>query len=274
MPYLASVLALAGLAQAPAPAPPVKLPEGLRMFGSILANGAEMGPGTGWFGPAASRHGWSWLADRADANRDGKVTPDEWKAAPGLFERLDRDADGAVTAADLDWSPASPYLQRQMMVRQRFASLDDDGNGRISQEEFRKLYAAVARDDSGLTPEDLGVLFGLTARRGAGGAPPRGGPPPAAARPSLGAILKDLLPPSGAPDPAAMPSRHALLKGLVSGEIGALREGPAVGDRAPDFALPLADSGADDAGKPVETTVRLSDLLGEQPVILIFGSFT
>jgi hypothetical protein len=256
---LALVIALIGPAQAPprAPAPPArppaKLPEGLEMLGSILAKGAEMGPGTGWFHPGASRLDWAWLAGRADANRDGRVTPDEWKAAPALFERLDRDADGAVTAGDLDWSPASPYLRRQAIVRQRFAQLDADSNGRVSREEFQRLYQAVARDESGLTPEDLGTLLGVTARRPAA-AP--AGPPPTP------------------PPPGMMPSRWTLLKGLVSGEIGTFGEGPAVGERAPDFTLPLADAGGEGDAKPAEARVRLDDLIGEQPVILIFGSFT
>lgn len=234
----------------------VDWPEGWRMFGSILANGAKMGPGTGWFLPGDSRYDWPWLAHRADANRDGRVSPDEWKAAPSLFERLDRDADGALTAADLDWSPSSPNLQRQAMLRQRFSMLDANGNGRVSQDEFLRLYQAVARDDSGLTPDDLGLLFGLSARRGP------------TTRPS------GARPPAASPPPGMMPSRWTLLKGFVSGEIGAFSEGPDVGDPAPDFTLPLAEIADAKDGQPVETHVRLSDQLGEQPVILIFGSFT
>ncbi len=37
---------------------------------------------------------------REDANRDGQVTKDEFKAAPRLFERLDRDGDNVLTKAD------------------------------------------------------------------------------------------------------------------------------------------------------------------------------
>jgi hypothetical protein len=38
-----------------------------------------------------------------------------------------------------------------------------------------------------------------------------------------------------------------------------------VGDPAPDFQLPLADKSA---------TVRLSDVRGKSPVVLVFGSYT
>ena len=41
---------------------------------------------------------------------------------------------------------------------------------------------------------------------------------------------------------------------------------PAVGERAPDFELPLL-------GEPSQT-VRLSDFRGKRPVALIFGSYT
>lgn len=43
------------------------------------------------------------------------------------------------------------------------------------------------------------------------------------------------------------------------------RPAPAVGDVAPDFELPAEDG----SGR-----VRLSDLWSEQPVVLIFGSYT
>jgi hypothetical protein len=69
---------------------------------------------------------------------------------------------------------------------------------------------------------------------------------------------------SSSPVPDA-PSKETLIKGLMEGEIGSLQEGPAVGDKAPDFELkPLQ------GGKPV----RLSEQLGKKPVVLVFGNFT
>lgn len=45
------------------------------------------------------RGGMSWdvLAQRADANRDGRITREEFKGPPPLFERLDLNKDGFVT---------------------------------------------------------------------------------------------------------------------------------------------------------------------------------
>ncbi len=43
---------------------------------------------------------FSQVLRREDANKDGKVKKDEFKASPKLFERLDRDRDGVLTKAD------------------------------------------------------------------------------------------------------------------------------------------------------------------------------
>jgi peroxiredoxin len=47
--------------------------------------------------------------------------------------------------------------------------------------------------------------------------------------------------------------------------MGSWYEGPRVGQRAPLFNLPTQDG---------KRTVALADLLGDKPVVLIFGSFT
>ena len=56
-----------------------------------------------------------------------------------------------------------------------------------------------------------------------------------------------------------------LLKGVLTGELGSLKEGPAIGDKAPDFELETQDG---------ERFYRLSRFRTEKPVVLIFGSFT
>src|SRR5947209_15781609 len=78
---------------------------------SAVASGSQMGPGEGWFHPGKGRYGWDWLAARFDANRDGRITPEEFKGPRELFDRLDRDRNGAITREDLDWSESSPYVR-------------------------------------------------------------------------------------------------------------------------------------------------------------------
>ena len=61
------------------------------------------------------------------------------------------------------------------------------------------------------------------------------------------------------------PPQDMLLKAFFRGEMGSWYEGPRVGQRAPLFNLPTQDG---------KRTVALADLLGDKPVVLIFGSFT
>lgn len=213
------------------------VPEVLEMFWSIVVNGANMAPGSAWFHPGQSRHGWDWLAARGDSDHDGRITEAEFPGPKAQFARLDRDRDGAITPADLDWSPRSPYLQQQQQLRGRFAQVDRDSSGKITREELLALFDRQAQDKDYLSPDDLYDLFYA--------------PPPRQARP--------------AGPPPDMPGRVTLLKGLFSGEIGSAFEGPALNALGPDFTLPTHDG---------LTRFRLSDFRGHKPVVLIFGSFT
>lgn len=60
-------------------------------------------------------------------------------------------------------------------------------------------------------------------------------------------------------------SRDVLIKALDRQEIGSLQPGPHVGEVAKDFQLSTYD-GSDE--------VRLSEVIGEKPVVLVFGNFT
>jgi Ca2+-binding EF-hand superfamily protein len=73
-----------------------------------VLSGSRMGPGDGWFHPGQNRYGWKWLAERFDADHDGRITPGEFRGPLELFKRLDRNHDGVITAADLNWSPPAP----------------------------------------------------------------------------------------------------------------------------------------------------------------------
>jgi hypothetical protein len=79
-------------------------------------------------------------------------------------------------------------------------------------------------------------------------------------------------------DPAkATPKTDAPLASVVKGQPG----GIAVGAYAPDFQLEPIGPHSDftvwlgeNAPKTIEDTVRLSDLTGKAPIILLFGSYT
>jgi Ca2+-binding EF-hand superfamily protein len=212
--------------------------EAVEMIEMIMSG--KMGPGKGWFHPGQSRLGWSWLAARFDADKDGKITREEFRGPARLFDRLDRDYDGVLTRADFDWSNFSEFAQKSGYVRYFFSLFDTNSNGRVSPKEWEAAFQRAARGKDHFTPEDLyRLLF-----------PPA--PPPVLAK---GAEVKK----SDGPTPPV------LLKGLFDGELGSPFEGPRVGQRAPLFTLPAHDGSA---------KVSLADHVGKKPIVLIFGSFT
>ena len=66
-------------------------------------------------------------------------------------------------------------------------------------------------------------------------------------------------------NPGDAPSKEILLQGLFAGEVGSLQEGPKVNDPAPGFMLKTQDG---------KKTIRLADVIGTKPVVIVFGNFT
>ncbi|HVS36602.1 MAG TPA: hypothetical protein VMS17_13655 [Gemmataceae bacterium] len=183
--------------------------EAVEMLSAIL-RGEPIGAGTAWFHPAQTVYDWKWLSAQMDADHDGAVTPEEFKGPRELFDRLDRDRDGRLTAADFDWSDASPYWRQMTTARQLLRRGDADGDGALTAEEWQALFQKTAKGKDKLTADDLRLLLFPAQPKSSG-------------------------PPSG------MPSQAVLLRGFLSNEIGSVCEGPAVGRRAPDFTLRTPD---------------------------------
>jgi hypothetical protein len=207
-------------------------PEAVRMLIAI-ARGSQMGPGEGWFGPCATRYTWDWLA-RLHQTREPGIPLRKFRGPTSLFRRLDRDQDGRITAADLDWSENSPYLRQAALVDRLFLRINSKRDGKITAEQWQDFFKAAAGPKGFLAPQDLRDLL-LAA------------PPPFSFAP---------------PD---RPSQAVLVRGLFAGEIGSLNEGPAVDTPAPDFTLKTADG---------KQAVQFSRLLAGKPIVLVFGNFT
>ncbi len=213
--------------------------EFVEMVSTILTKGADMGPGDGWFHPSQKRYDWKWLAARYDANRDGKITADEFPdeekspAAYKLLQRLDREGKGSITPADFDWSERSLYFRQLMMANQALRTLGGDNGGKITREDWDKMFERLSKGKGFIIPEDLRArMF----------------PPPE----------KQIGPPPADPTPAV------LLKGLLEGDLGSPFVGPQLGQLAPVFRLKTYDG---------KREIALADLRGK-PVVLVFGSFT
>ncbi len=208
-------------------------PEAVRMLAAVL-RGSRMGPGEGWFGPAQTRYTWEWLAKRCGVDpAKGAITRKQFPGSDAWFTRLDRDKDGTITPDDLDWSERNPYVQIARMVDRLFGKLNAAGDGRLTKDELMQFFAKAAQGKDYLTPDDFrdALLRGVFAR----------------------------------PKPTDMPSQAVLIRGLFSGELGSMHEGPKLNDPAPDFMLKTADG---------KETIQLAKRVGAKPIVLVFGSFT
>lgn len=74
-----------------------------------------------------------------------------------------------------------------------------------------------------------------------------------------------LLAGGGGFSPDDAPTPEVLIRGLFRGEIGSLGEGPRLNAPAPEFALKTHDG---------QRTIRLGELVGAKPLVLVFGNFT
>ena len=232
---------------APKPSPPREyLPptlswlrevEAVQMLAAILSGTPPASGNMGWFHPGQSQYGLKWLVQRMDKNGDGAVSKQEFTGPADWFDRLDRDHNGRLTAADFDWSDDAAINRQMRIVNALFGRADADHDEKLTAAEWQEMFGRAAKGKDSLRREELHALL----------FPP---PPP---------------PPSTRKPGAGMPTPRTLLKGLFEGEIGSFHEGPKVGRLAPDFTLPKHDE---------EKTITLSRFRGKKPVVLIFGSFT
>lgn len=90
--------------------------------------------------------GMTYLMERFDSDKNGKLTQDELnKARESLLGKHDGNKDGALTLAE--FSTLWLEVMHRRMVR-NFQHMDEDGDASISLDEFLKPYAnVVARKD-------------------------------------------------------------------------------------------------------------------------------
>ncbi|HEV3437974.1 MAG TPA: deiodinase family protein [Gemmata sp.] len=212
---------------------PAPQPEAVRMLVAIL-RGSELDGTDGWFGPGQSRYSWAWLAERHGIDpKTGSISRKDFLGSDILFDRLDRNGDGKIAQDDLDWSDRNPYVMQASMLNRLFRRLDTSGDGKLTREELDAFFKHVANGKDSFTAEDLRRAL---IPRGPGGFSPGDGP-----------------------------TIPVLVRGLFSGEIGSMNEGPKIGEAAPDFTLKTVDG---------KESLTLSKLIGRKPVVLVFGNFT
>ena len=108
---------------------------------------------------AASRAPGAAL-DKADANRDGYVTRDEFRASRvAQFERLDRNNDGVMTLSDFP-RLAKSNRRKAQTLKTVISHADRDVDGRVTRAEFvdgpAPLFDRADRDhDDRLSREEV-----------------------------------------------------------------------------------------------------------------------
>jgi alkyl hydroperoxide reductase subunit AhpC len=187
-----------------------------------------------WFGPAESRFDWKWLAELHGVDpTKGEITKEKFHGPATMFARLDRDGDGRIAASDFDWSEKNSFVVQSNFATRFFRRMNPRGDGKLTKADMEAFFDRVASGKDHLTPDDLRAALLATG-------------------------------PSGF-TPGDVPTVEMLVRGLYSGELGSIHEGPRVGAAAPEFALKTLDG---------KETVKLSRLIGPKPLVLVFGNFT
>lgn len=100
--------------------------------------------------PPESSPGWLFLADKYDADRDGRIVPAEYPRSAASFARLDRDGDGVL--APPDWLEAmaaqwrDEYMQAPQLQGLLMQCFQQDAAPELGRDEFLQQLAATDRD--------------------------------------------------------------------------------------------------------------------------------
>ncbi len=145
-------------------------------------------------------HGLDHMFADHDANKDGKISKDEFPGPDEIFDRIDGDDDGFISEAEAETAAAAGERMRKNMHEggeggpgqgqrgQRNADpaarwaamlehLDTDNDGKISQDEFQgpdEAFDRIDANDDGFITEDEAQAIG--ANRGGYGGPGQGRP--------------------------------------------------------------------------------------------------
>jgi thiol-disulfide isomerase/thioredoxin len=182
-------------------------PEAVVMLSAILL-GDDMGEGGGWFGPAAKKHDWSWLAKRFHLEEFEAVLPSDISDQQ-LFYRLDRNGDKLIDPSDLDWSPGGQWVREAEMMTNLFRMVDMNGDKALTKEEWNRAYDGIAKGNERLDLDGYLRAFPLGKAHGY--------------------RMGD------------EPTQERLIRGFFANELGSHSEGPKIGERAPDFELSTFD---------------------------------
>lgn len=112
---------------------------------------------------------------RMDADGDGQVAASEWKGPQDLFLKIDTDASGTLSPAELDAARADRRDRHP-----RHGPMDTDGDGLVSRTEWLgppEMFAAIdSNGDGQLSSDELRTAMQNRIGHGSHGPPPGGLP--------------------------------------------------------------------------------------------------
>ncbi len=208
--------------------------EARAMLDSIL-EGSRLGRGEGWFRLAVAQNRYGWDYAVTNFDADGDGEISNEEFTGTDDDFARLDRDDDGSVSESDFDWSQDSLAPSGGMMLFFMA-DRDANGKITPDEFQQFFESLDTDEQGFLALD-DVRDELTPEE------PNGRP--------------------RAPRPDA-PSRSTLILGLQHQEIGSLLPGPNLNDEAPDFTLRSLDG----------EEVTLSEQIGGQPIVLIFGNFT
>ena len=222
---------------------------------------------------------WVYLAKKYDVDGDGRITEQEYQREGGRFDRLDRNDDGVVTAADFERTPGRREGMMRGMRAQRLVAVyfQIDEPGSLALDELEQAVAAYDDNGDGLIGEAEFAAHAEDRKVDVPGGDSR----------RMRMVMRDVEPwaaliaviDTDEDGRIASAEFVAFFTDRDDGELvwtfdrsrrrGAARSrptsGPPAGEPAPDFALQPANGGP---------TVTLSSFRKNLPVALIFGSYT
>lgn len=176
-----------------------------------LVNEPFLGTGNGWFATSKSQSRYEWLAvaKKFDRNGDGHVDPQEFGGNADDFSRADRNSDGSLDAEDFDWDTPPPPAASAFA--RMFSMTDTNSNGKVTRDEFAKLFDRLKGDQEFLAMDEL-------VQQMAGSS-------------------------SGSRPPEPL-DRSMMVMALMHQELGAFASGPNLDQKAPDFTLAQIGGGS------------------------------
>ncbi len=222
---------------------------------------------------------WVYLAQKYDVDGDGRITVHEYQREGGHFDRLDRNDDGVVTAADFERGPGRREGMMRGMRAQRLVAVyfQIDEPGSLALDELEQAVAAYDDNGDGLIGEAEFAAHAEDRKVEVPGGDSR----------MMRRAMRDVEPwavlvvaiDTDEDGQIASAEFVAFFKARDDGDLvwsldrsgrrGAASSrpmsGPPAGEQAPDFALRPANGGP---------TVTLSSFRESLPVALIFGSYT